>query len=164
MESFVLIAKVGGEGYPFTNFLLQSKKDSENSNGSYRTPTIEKFPHVVKEHISSLTPRVFFTDKDKGQIKAIRNVFNIIPTISLWHLTRAIKSKMKELQKYDSAVTEELQASVLKLISNHYNQHPLISPELQGRSFEIIQEEYNSQLCTLLANNGYFFQYLLSTW
>ena len=71
---------------------------------------------------------------------------------------------MKELQNYDSPVTEELQTSVLKLISNHYNQHPVISPELQGRSFDIIQKEYISELRTLLANNDHLFQYLLSNW
>ena len=41
---------------------------------------------------------MFLTDKDVGQIDAIKDVFRITPMLCIWHMKRSVKQKIKELR------------------------------------------------------------------
>lgn len=86
-----------------------------------------------------LRPTFFFTDKDSSQMKTIRSVFHLNPTLCLWYIKRAAIKRIKELKKECPGITETTQKDVLNLMTKHYGKYPYFSFDIIGMNFHQLQ-------------------------
>lgn len=109
-------------------------------------------------------PEFFFSDKDSGQLDAVKRVYRIDPSLCLWHLKRAVKQKIASLRKdKKSALSEEKEKELLELVTLHFNRHPFFD-----KNFSIVfsEERAKEELDTFLSgiHETAVKQYLLKNW
>lgn len=64
---------------------------------------------------------VFFSEKEIAQLKDIRNVSELEPSLRLWHIKRAIEREMVELKKSSqSRICDSLEAKCFWIVYTHY--------------------------------------------
>ena len=68
-------------GFPIA-YMVMGDPDNETQ----RQQVVAEFLMSVKEHLPSLNPLFFFSDKEKGQLNAIRTVFKMTPSLCYWHM------------------------------------------------------------------------------
>ena len=86
-----MLTEFNQEAYPIAYLYLQP-----HGGDGDRKSAIEKFLRAVRE--LNVTPRTFSTDKDKGQISAIRRVFpDCTILLCYWHILKAVKIKMRSV-------------------------------------------------------------------
>ena len=105
-ELFAVIGKVVGTGFPLAYFLLGSGDTRfENAQNSFPKTSLEQFLLSLKREVPGINRKFFFSDKDFAQLEAIKEAFNVTPSLCLWHVKRAIIQKFKDLRKHESRVT-----------------------------------------------------------
>ena len=97
-EFFTVVTKCMGGGFPVASLLFERNTD-ELVGSSKRKDMLKEFLSTVRFNLSNLRPKFFFTDKDAGQIYAIREVHYVVPSICLWHIKRAIRTKIHALRR-----------------------------------------------------------------
>ena len=155
-----------GTGFPIAYLLLEP---GAGQNGeectTQRKTSIRGFLAAVRRELLAFKPVFFFTDKDIGQISAISSVYGITPSICLWHMKRALKRKLGELQSRGvENSTKGQRTRLLDLITEHFNSHPFFST-----SSETVESLYLKNLKEI---SDYFeeqglsniYKYLLSNW
>lgn len=121
LELFSVITTVFGTGFPVAYLFLQS-----SLGFGVRQGVLYSFLCAQRQRIANFKPKVFFTDKDRGQMNAIRNALDLDPSICYWHVKRAIRFKIRELKKTRPlSIPDDVYKQVMSLISKHWNQHPM---------------------------------------
>ena len=133
LELFAVLGSFLGAGFPIAYLLLQGgSPHSEADSSIQRKDTIRAFLQAIRTELTRFRPIFFFTDKDVGQIYAISSVFQIAPSICLWHMKRAVKRKFAELQSTRVEESTNSQRNrIVDLISEHFNIHPFLSTSLE---------------------------------
>lgn len=66
-------------------------------------------------------PQLFFTDKDKSQIKRNQVAFQLTLCLCLWHTKRANKHELKDLQKKEVICCDgSLESKIMNMIDIYY--------------------------------------------
>lgn len=87
-ELFVILLEYEHEAYPLAYLYLQ-----QHGEDGARKSAIEKFLRAIRER--NVNPVTFSTDKDEGQIAAIRRVFpQCTVLLCYWHILQAAERKM----------------------------------------------------------------------
>ena len=97
-ELFALMESVLGAGVPIAYMFLQPGTQVDWDHDT-RGVVLNEFLQSLKVRLLNLKPKLFFTDKNFGQIYAIKAVFGITSSIYLWHMKRAVKMKIAKLYK-----------------------------------------------------------------
>lgn len=118
MELFTVIVSCMGVGFPIAYLLLEA---GTGSGLKCREESLTFFLQHIRNKFPRLRPHFFFTDKEQAQIHSISRVFNIQPSLCLWHLKRAIKRKISEERRKETCRLEAMEESeLLNLIAIHY--------------------------------------------
>ncbi|SAL97591.1 hypothetical protein, partial, partial [Absidia glauca] len=106
-ELFGIVANVYGSGYPIAYLLMKINASSNNNNNNNnnnnddheennsRIGVLKTFFQRMKSQ--GLNPTFMFCDKDISEINAIEATWqsdNTIVRLCLWHLKRAVKTKL----------------------------------------------------------------------
>ena len=157
LELFAVLGSFLGTGFPIAYLLLQGgSSHSEADSSMQRKDTIRAFLQAIWTELPRFRPIFFFTDKDVGQIYAISSVFQIAPSICLWHMKRAVKRKLAELQSTGVEESTNSQRNrILDLMSEHFNIHPFLStsPEtmesLYLKNLQKISDYCGNKICRM---------------
>ena len=118
----------------------------------------------LRDAVPTLDPLFFFTDKDDGQMDAIRSVFDMRPSLCYWRVKRAIKIKLHELQRSGSIqIVKCTEKELIDRIDYHFKLHPLIS---DYETVEQIRVFCVSDISGLYGGNQFqsLFTYLMNNW
>ena len=87
-ELFGVLSEYEFEAYPLAYLFLE-----KHGEDGFRKTAIEKFLHAVRS--LNVDPKTFSTDKDEGQISAIRRVFpDCTILLCYWHILHAVDRKI----------------------------------------------------------------------
>lgn len=76
---------------------------------------------ALRSKLAKMNLSFFSTDKTGSQMFAIRNAFCMYPLLCLWHLRRALKSKILELRKVGICdASETFESLNLHLVDEQY--------------------------------------------
>lgn len=71
--------------------------------------------------------KYFFSDRDFGHLNTIEAVYQLVPSLFLWHMKRVIKFKVRDIINHTPDVlSAPEEKSLLTLISKHYNHPPFL--------------------------------------
>lgn len=104
MELYSVLAELDGTGVPLAYMFVEKC----GSTGSNRPMEDGAMTHVLDQFLRPLflagfTPSFFGCDKDKSEINAIKKVWPSVKIqLCFWHAKRAIKAKMRVINKADS--------------------------------------------------------------
>ena len=115
---------------------------------------------LSERQTSNIETKFFFTDKDSGQISAIVTAFELTPSICIWHMKRAIRTKTLSLRREGRCTINESQYVALQnLVTEHYYYHPIFH---DGLPFKELLEKTITELASILDKNsgGGLFEYL----
>ena len=59
---------------------------------------ITEFLTALKQSLPNFNPLFFFTDKEKGQMHAIRASFGLPPSLCYWDMKRAIRRRVAKFR------------------------------------------------------------------
>ena len=137
------MASVLGAGVPIAYMFLQPGTQID-WNHDARGKVVNEFLQCLKVRLPNLKPKFVFTDKDSGQINAIKAVFGITPSICFWHMKRAVKKKIaKIVQEERVRISKEDVAKLIQLLHKQYCIHPYLD---ENRTVEQVR------VCCLLGN------------
>lgn len=97
---------------------------------------------VFKVHrtLNAFRPAFFFSQKDSGQLDAIKRVYGMDSSLCLWHLKRAIKHNISGLRKEKKcALSDERERELMEMITLQFNRHPFLTSLFRCFSQKIIQ-------------------------
>lgn len=118
LELFTVIGSCMGAGFPLAYFLLEA---GTGSGLKSREQSLTFFLTHLKNKLQNLNPCFTFTDKETAQIKSLKTVFHVDPSLCLWHMKRSLKMKLKELKKNKlSQLNEQSENALFNLIDTHY--------------------------------------------
>ena len=159
IELFTILVSVFGVGFPLACIFMGTSHDDTR-----RQEVVTNFLQAVKNHCSNLTPLFFFSDKDRGQLNAIRAVFNIVPSLCYWHMKNAVKKKIIRLrQRNECKVSEDEEKSLMKLITSHYNLHPSVSRTMTSEQIKSRAVSEINSFCSS-ARIAPLHDYMLKKW
>lgn len=162
LELFTIIVTIFGTGFPVAYLFLKNDSIAENELLVSRQEQISRFLESVKLALPLFNPKFFFTDKDHGQMNAIRRM-GIEPSLCLWHMKKSVKKKIQSLRKSGEHVDSATEETVLKLMTDHYNMHPYIVPISSVRKIHSYAVDQMKTFCKS-TNNLILFEYLWTHW
>lgn len=128
LELFAIIGKVLGLGFPVGYLLAKQRTNSHSvTKESERKKASETFFKGLNEDLLLFQPTFFFTEKDFSQRNAIQKIYNVIPSICIWLIKRAILKKLKLIIKVygKTYLSPPLYDVILNKISDDYHAHPV---------------------------------------
>lgn len=126
------MALVLGTGFPVANVLLESSPTPAPHDLPRRKDAILSMMKELYSSLPGFKPMFFFSDKDSAQLKAIKDVYGLNPSLCLWHMKRAIKQKLGALRKEKkSNLSLEDEATLNSLLTDHFNRHPFFDKNLK---------------------------------
>ena len=166
LELFAILGSFLGTGFPIAYLFLEATGGrNETESITQRKSSIRGFLEALHRGLRSFRPTFFFTDKDFGQISAISSIYGVCPSICLWHMKRAIKRKVVELNAEGvERSTKKKREILLDLVTKHFNVHPFFStdPEtIESLYLKNLQEIANFCEHENLPN---VYSYLLANW
>ena len=162
-ELFTVICKTFGVGFPVACLFFEGNRDDVQGSQK-RKDILSSFLNALKNSIPWLNPRYFFTDKDQGQISAIKSVYGITPSICLWHMKRAVRSKILALKRKEGyQFTNEFYMTLQTRITEHYCMHPIFPP---GIPLPLLRLRAISEIQALLSRSedNCMLNYLMENW
>ncbi len=116
-ELFTVIVRCIGVGFPLAFLFFE---------GNCIFDVLLSFLTNIRNRVKSLKPKFFFTDKYMGQIHAIKNSYYITPSICMWHMKRAVRTKVLSLQREGKARLNDAEYMKLQaLLTSRYCLHPI---------------------------------------
>lgn len=144
LELFTVIVSVFGVWFPIA-YLVMSNSDNEMQ----RQEIVADFLEAVKSTFPRLNPLFFYSDKDRGQLNAIKKVFKIMPSLCYWHMKNAVRKKLIRMRRDKTCVvTDEEENTLMKIITSHYNMHPALS---RGKSMGQLKTKALQEIQTLFS-------------
>ena len=111
-------------GFPL-GYLYYGGNMQNQNGGRKRKDVLCSFLLGIRLYVPELKPKFFFTDKDVRQISGIVTSLGINPSICLWHMKRAVRTKFWSLRKERKCTLSYRQFMLLQpLITEHYCLHP----------------------------------------
>lgn len=162
LEFFVVLGTVLGTGFPLIYFFVEG--GGKHGQNVRRKDTILGVFKAMHRTLDSFRPLFFFSDKDSGQLDAIKRLYGINPSLCLWHLKRAIKQKISGLRKEKKSVlSKEKEQALMDLITLHFNRHPFFDKHF---SMLFAKEKAKDELHTFFSSGteSTLKDYLLRNW
>lgn len=158
LELFTVIVSVCGTGFPVSYLLLEQCTDENR-----RMDMLTVFLKSLKVNLPNLKPVFFFTDKDKGQMKAISEVYQLVPSLCYWHMKRAVKRRLAKFRSQeDMKFSKEDEKKLMFIISRHFNIHPFFCGQSIDQIYAWACVEIKSKYDT--AEHGPLYSYLMDNW
>lgn len=162
LELFTIIVTIFGTGFPLAYLFLKNESRAEGELFASRQEQISRFLESVKLALPFFNPKFFFTDKDHGQMNAIRRI-GVQPSLCLWHMKKSVKKKIQSLRKSGKDIDSVLEDKVLRTMTDHYNMHPYIVPIPSVQSIHSYAVDQMRSICES-KNIQILFEYLWTHW
>ena len=128
-ELFTVIVRCIGVGFLLAFLFFEGNYTFDASVQQTKDVLLSFLTHI-RNHMESLRPKFFFNDTGMGQIHAIKNSYNITPSICKWHMKRVVRTKVLSLQRGGKARLNDAEYLKLQtLLTSHYCLHPIFSED-----------------------------------
>lgn len=164
LELFTIMVSVFGTGFPIAYMFLDGQKQETVTEHHFltRQEQISNFFAAVQSTLPRFSPKFFLTDKDHGQMNAIRGM-GLQPSLCLWHMKRSIKKKIQLERKSGITIQTADETKLLSLMTTHFNMHPHIVPFSDVKSIHVFAVGQIRDFCSQLSLPS-LYGYLWTHW
>ena len=160
IELFAVLGTVLGTGFPIAYLLLAP---TDEINVIPRKEILKRFLSAMRDVLPNVRPIFFFSDKDAGQLNAIRQSYGIHPSLCVWHMKKAIQRKIADLRgKEKYCFSKRREEELFFFIDQHYNLHPFLTGQTLLKQFKQAVRDVKRFLCE--KEDEKFLTYLLVNW